>query len=71
MLHYEMVSKSACYLCDLLVLKQDRYLISHAYGHLYDRWIFPDISWMSARHKDLTLNIISSKRKGDKVPAEC
>ncbi|KAH7359485.1 hypothetical protein B0T11DRAFT_356185, partial [Plectosphaerella cucumerina] len=40
-------SKSACYLCDLLIAKQNRYRISHAHRRLYEKWTIPDIGWMS------------------------
>ncbi|KAG7103713.1 hypothetical protein HYQ44_017801 [Verticillium longisporum] len=40
-------SKSACYLCDLFILKQGRDCISHAHRRLYERWTIPDVDWMT------------------------
>ncbi|KAH7363552.1 hypothetical protein B0T11DRAFT_242654 [Plectosphaerella cucumerina] len=38
---------SACYLCDLLITKQNRYRISHAHRRLYEKWTIPNVGWMS------------------------
>ncbi|KAH6699615.1 hypothetical protein EV126DRAFT_424351 [Verticillium dahliae] len=40
-------SKSACYLCDLFILKQSRYHVSHAHRRLYEQWTIPDVDWMT------------------------
>lgn len=40
-------SKLACYLCDLLIRKQGRYVVSHTHGRLYEKWTIPDVDWMT------------------------
>ncbi|KAG7112018.1 hypothetical protein HYQ44_010213 [Verticillium longisporum] len=40
-------TKSACYLCDLFILKQSRYHVSHAHRRLYEQWTIPDVDWMT------------------------
>ncbi len=39
-------SKSACFLCDLFIMKHRRYWISHSHRRLYPQWTIPDTNWM-------------------------
>lgn len=39
-------SKSACFLCDLLIRKTGMYKISHSHRRLYTQWRIPDVNWM-------------------------
>jgi hypothetical protein len=50
-------SKSACFLCNLLILKQGRFRISHSHGRLYQKWTLPDVDWMS-QHQALLFRAI-------------
>ncbi|KAH7114934.1 hypothetical protein B0J13DRAFT_459953, partial [Dactylonectria estremocensis] len=45
-------SKSACYLCDLLIRKHGRYIVSHTNGRLYEKWTIPDVDWMTNTQAD-------------------
>lgn len=40
-------SKSACFLCDLLIKMTGQYYISHAHRRLYNQWTIPDVPWMT------------------------
>lgn len=40
-------SKSACFLCDMLIKRLGNYQISCSHGRLYNRWTITDESWMS------------------------
>lgn len=40
-------SKSACYLCDLFLLKHNQSRISHSHRRLYEKWTIPDVDWMT------------------------
>lgn len=40
-------SKSACYLCDLLIQKLRKYWISHSHKRLYNQWTIKDVCWMT------------------------
>lgn len=57
-LHYEQLpvhrppraigcSKSACFLCDILVQKLQKYYISHSHKRLYNQWTITDVRWMT------------------------
>lgn len=73
-------SKSACYLCDLFVLKQNRYRVSHAHRRLYEKWTIPDVNWMTegqvvvfrsivqAMIQDLRAKISNQRRIGGRQP---
>ncbi|KAH8771770.1 hypothetical protein F5883DRAFT_415569, partial [Diaporthe sp. PMI_573] len=40
-------SKSACFLCDILIQKLQKYYISHSHKRLYNQWTIMDVRWMT------------------------
>lgn len=40
-------SKSACFLCDLLISKHGQFKISHSHKRLYEPWTIPPVEWMN------------------------
>ncbi|KZL65166.1 ott 1508-like deaminase [Colletotrichum incanum] len=59
-LHYERVScvptprfigcsKSACFLCDLLIKRHGRFQISFAHQRIYPKWTMPNVDWMTQK----------------------
>jgi hypothetical protein len=40
-------SKSACFLCDILIQKLQKYCISHSHKRLYNQWTIMDVRWMT------------------------
>ncbi|KZL64543.1 deaminase [Colletotrichum tofieldiae] len=59
-LHYERVpcvpapwfigcSKSACFLCDLLIKQHGRFQISFSHQRMYPKWTVPNVDWMTQK----------------------
>lgn len=40
-------SKSACFLCDILIQKSRKYWISQSHKRLYNQWTIKDVCWMT------------------------
>jgi hypothetical protein len=52
-------SKSACFLCDLLVQKMDKYRISHSHRRLYNQWTIPEVAWMSPTQVEFFQRVVT------------
>lgn len=53
-------SKSACYLCDLFIRKQNQYRVSHAHRRLYEKWTIPDVDWRTEGQAAVFRSIIQA-----------
>lgn len=53
-------SKSACYLCDLLIQKTGKYRISSSHRQLYNQWRMPDVTWMQPAQISFFRGVASS-----------
>ncbi|KAK2036514.1 hypothetical protein LZ31DRAFT_571371 [Colletotrichum somersetense] len=42
-------SKSACFLCDLLIKRHGRFQISFAHQRIYPKWTVPNVNWMTQK----------------------
>ncbi|KAI3532642.1 hypothetical protein CABS02_13787 [Colletotrichum abscissum] len=60
LLHYEQTpcspaprfigcSKSACFLCDLLIKRHGKFHISFSHQRLYPKWTLPNVGWMTQK----------------------
>ncbi|PKS05163.1 hypothetical protein jhhlp_008531, partial [Lomentospora prolificans] len=53
-------SKSACFLCDLLIQKVGKYRISYTHRRLYPQWTIPASLWMSDEQRATFSNIVEA-----------
>lgn len=44
-------SKSACFLCDMLIQKLGKYQISFSHRRLYNQWTIKDVKWMTTERR--------------------
>lgn len=68
------VSKSACYLCNMFILKHGQFFITKTHGRLYDQWNVPDLvefgqaqrnafrQVLSSMNRDIQTNLIRGRR---------
>ena len=54
------VSKSACYLCNMFILKQGYYFITKTHGRLYDLWYVPDLVELAQPQRDKFRQVLNS-----------
>lgn len=53
-------SKSACFLCDILIQKLRKYCVSYAHKRLYHQWTISDVSWMTTEQVSSFRNILQA-----------
>jgi hypothetical protein len=68
-------SKSACFLCDMLIQMLGKYHISYAHRRLYNQWTIPNVSWMTMERvyyfrsilENMKIKMVSLKGSARKV----
>lgn len=53
-------SKSACFLCDILIQKLRKYCVSYAHKRLYHQWTISDVCWMTTEQVFCFRNILQA-----------
>lgn len=53
-------SRSACFLCDILIQKLGKYCVSYAHKRLYHQWTISDVSWMTTEQVSCFRNILEA-----------
>ena len=57
------VSKSACYLCNMFILKHGQLFITKTHGRLYDQWNVPDLAEFGQAQRNAFRQVLSSMNR--------
>ncbi len=57
------VSKSACYLCNMFILKHAHFFITKTHGRLYDQWNVPDLAELGLLQRNEFRQVLKSMNK--------
>lgn len=56
-------SKSACYLCNMFILKHAHFFITKTHGRLYDQWNVPDLAELGLLQRNEFRQVLKSMNK--------